>query len=1044
MAPPKQLTLTVLRPDDLLALSVRTVNLRLDASRPGRPRLVRETPGQPAYLVITFPAQSIAEQAFFETAAVNQPAFNPPKTTPAVPSPPALPGGPEQPAAPGNVAAWPAGESRLVFRLPSAVQAIDYSIAGLLDWSLLEPVLPPAARILPGAAGTPSGPPIAEPGDLETSLELPYRLIMSPNVMPGGLRPGWEHAAVPVLHSGRAELWHTRLGSHAGGDHPGFTEASNAAPVPVRAVWSPNFVADGQLPSPETSLTVAMSASDRDQIVILTSGFSGYTLTDDSGPRPYVPAPVDASRLFLSALGGWLTSRGAWQYPVSYELRPVHGPVHEPVHEPVHGVAVPASVAPVVVPLDLIEWDHLATQGRDHYVRLVYEGFLYPFGHRATLVKVTERKVLAPLGADLNPASSPVAYLRQRMYIVVRERDKTYTGEPYQNHGREMPFISSVQITTRVTPEIDDPGNVDSFWVNVGGNPFQFHVTARDLAGQDINFLAPLIFVSLSQTDLTSVMTTYTADADTRRCAAGGQKVAYADPAAGDTLLKTSAFYFTAQLTGESAPYTEAPFIPVLDSASVTIPSLSEILGTRVAVLIQLYAPYLAAGLDPHAGVFAEITSDQPAVAFSADKSGGFAQPDITLTAVSARKGLVSGSPSDAAQGNIDPGKYFGASTAKLFGTIPLGSLIPVDPQTLLASAAQNAPTIRTEAKPNAQHPTELDTILTWQPQVKDFDGTSVTPSLPVNILFNSDGTSALDLKVTIQSHLGGQPPTSSATGELTNFRLQLLGIIDLKIAAIRFTSKNAAKTMVTLDLADKSPIAFDGPLQFVQTLASILPPGLFGGEGPSIKATEKDLKVSYTLALPPMTCGVFSLQNIAITAGLDLPYLDGKPAVEFGFASRSKPFLLTVEIFGGGGFVHLIVDADGVQMVEGALEFGGNFAFDIGVASGGVHAMAGIYFQLKGTDSDLTGFIDIGGEVSVLGIISISLDMNISLSWKHSDQGNEIEGRATLTVSVHVLFFSASVELSVERSFSAGGTDPDVGQLMTTGQWSDYALAFA
>src|SRR5262249_11312321 len=155
-----------------------------------------------------------------------------------------------------------------------------------------------------------------------------------------------------------------------------------------------------------------------------------------------------------------------------------------------------------------------------------------------------------------------------------------------------------------------------------------------------------------------------------------------------------------------------------------------------------------------------------------------------------------------------------------------------------------------------------------------------------------------------------------------------------------------------------------------------ILPPGLFGGEGPSIKATEKDLKVSYTLALPPMTCGVFSLEHIAVTAGLDLPYLDGKPAVEFGFASRSKPFILTVRIFVGGGFVHLIVNADGVQMVEGALEFGGNFAFDIGVASGGVHAMAGIYFQLKGTKSDLTGFIDIGGEVSVLGIISISLDM--------------------------------------------------------------------
>ena len=82
-----------------------------------------------------------------------------------------------------------------------------------------------------------------------------------------------------------------------------------------------------------------------------------------------------------------------------------------------------------VAELDLVEWDHIATQGRDHYVRIVYEGFLYPFGHRVSLVKVTERKVLAPDGGTgNNPASSPVAYLRQRMYIAIRERQKTYTA----------------------------------------------------------------------------------------------------------------------------------------------------------------------------------------------------------------------------------------------------------------------------------------------------------------------------------------------------------------------------------------------------------------------------------------------------------------------------------------------------------------------------------------------------------------------------------------------------------------------------------------
>jgi hypothetical protein len=130
--------------------------------------------------------------------------------------------------------------------------------------------------------------------------------------------------------------------------------------------------------------------------------------------------------------------------------------------------------------------------------------------------------------------------------------------------------------------------------------------------------------------------------------------------------------------------------------------------------------------------------------------------------------------------------------------------------------------------------------------------------------------------------------------------------------------------------------------------------------------------------------------------------------------------------------------------MVEGALEFGGEFSLDVGVASGGVHIMAGIYFQLSGHNSDLTGFVDIGGEVSVLGIISVSIDLNLSLSWQTSNGKSKIEGKATMTVSVHVLFFSASVSITVERSFGSGSGDPKVDELISAGDWAAYAAAFA
>src|SRR5207237_484576 len=159
--------------------------------------------------------------------------------------------------------------------------------------------------------------------------------------------------------------------------------------------------------------------------------------------------------------------------------------------------------------LDLTEWRHVATQARDHYVRVVYDGFLYPFGHRASLVKVTERKVVPPDGGVV---TSPTAYLKQHMYIVVREQEKTYVSAP----DIDMPSYSS-----------ETPGPSASFWVDVGGNGFPFHLTAVDLAGQRISFLAQLIFMSVREPRLEAVQTEYRATPDRRPCVVRGQKIAY-------------------------------------------------------------------------------------------------------------------------------------------------------------------------------------------------------------------------------------------------------------------------------------------------------------------------------------------------------------------------------------------------------------------------------------------------------------------------------------------------------------------------------------
>jgi hypothetical protein len=82
------------------------------------------------------------------------------------------------------------------------------------------------------------------------------------------------------------------------------------------------------------------------------------------------------------------------------------------------------------------------------------------------------------------------------------------------------------------------------------------------------------------------------------------------------------------------------------------------------------------------------------------------------------------------------------------------------------------------------------------------------------------------------------------------------------------------------------------------------------------------------------------------------------------------------------------------------------------------------------------------GGSLSVLGLIKVSVEFNLSFTY---DAGKDkAYGRATLTIEVEVAIFSKSVELTVERAFG-GSNDPTFIEMFTTDDtWSDYALAFA
>lgn len=841
-----------------------------------------------------------------------------------------------------------------------------------------------------------------------------------------------------------------------------------------------------------------MSGYDRYQIVVLTSAFRGYAIDELTA---FVPMPIAASLLMLSSMGAWLRSVGQWDPPYRIVQRPM-GPVEVPreisrlfdaavrprieTRQLAHRTSAAAGVQDFVVPvgqslldarqwiripgyelgeqLDLSQWAHITSQGRDHYVRIVYEGQLKELGHRAALVKVTERRF------EQSPSSGmPVAYLRQYMYVVVREPEKNYEQEGLADEGRGMPF-TRIRLTTLVTPHIDypypDPSNPTndpnkepynpaaitdrSFWVMVDNQDFRFHAQAIDVVGNVIDFSKPLIFVPNSEENLSAVDTAFNEPSNRERRAAAvpGQNVTFApaDPGNQNTSFATEALNFENEGTDR-----ESFFKPRLFSANLHIPAVEHLTGTATITTVRLAAPYLTGGFDDPAnttGAFAELVSQDDngvlqtagmPIGFSASQAGGFATPNLDIRTLTRGAGPLGSELNDALANHFDPAKVFKRGLATLFGVFDLADLLPA------GDADKLAPTMQV-----TRDATTMVTSLDWQTAVQD----PPTPGELVQFLRNPD--TRLDVKTQIRNDLtGASDGSSTLTGQLNHFSLAFFKVLQVNFASFSFTSRTGKKTDVNVALDASAPVQFQGDLEFVEGLRQLIPPGAFG-DGVSIDLLQNPLGVhaGVGIGLPPASVGVFALKNIAFSAGLTIPFLDGKPVVDFAFARRDNPFLLAVALLGGGGFFHIELDTAGIRMLEASFEFGAVAALDIGVASGEVHIMAGIYFKMEkravaeqgGKEmmvSSLTGYLRCGGSLSVLGLVTVSVEFY--LAFTYYAELKKAKGSATLTVEVEVACFSKSISLTVERSFGAQGGDPTFGEMIDTPQlWNEYAAAFA
>jgi hypothetical protein len=1004
------------------------------------------------------------------------------------------------------------GPSRLVYEVPEGTR-ITFTLEGVL-----EAISTMRLRVSPLA--TPAGESTADeraaepPTDLETAIEAPYHLVVSPSPL-GTFR----HSATPVGPGDRSELWRTHLTVRR---TDGTVDDGDSGQRIVRALW--NRDTEHLPPTWNQPLT----RPDRDALVAQTHG----------GIPGNAETPLLVSNLSLSSLGAWFDWRQSWEFGST-----------------------------------VVDYRHQASMGRDGYVRVAYPGLLFPFGHRCFLVNVTERAIkhrdepvaylwqrwfiivrqptrtypptdldnpfgqviVSPLVTpDLDPPpagdsgpfvptrdgvpfpftlttidrggetrswAAPLVFVRawkegQQAGMIQPEdaSPRYFRVRQIQGHGQTVAVAQPVKAgdTSVEVAHLIFDGEIDS--ANITSRPFLTEARAVVPSMRHLSPQAPAVDLVFAKPYLRFGLPGR---------AVGAQPVA-ASPNAGELILALKSAPAAVDFTGGSdrAGGFVAPNLAVrgisralgaigesgdaasrfdagqFDPTSFLAGALPKLFGLfSLSDLLEAgggldEAPaFVADALEPVIKLLAEAQRLKAALA---DAQARLAQ-EVTQGAHDGAKGVaqrakdgldasvaaLGGHLDDlitAVQGLPSTAAAVNDAAAVLAGDLqPLLDAIGVPGVPAAVRSALNKPVQTLHALTELAGKVDgladmlqraaggqVTATLHWQPVLNPWPKPG-DPG-PPNVFKPRPDSLRIDVEVRASA---SAPPAVDIVAEIVDFDLNLIGdgetgLMKLMFRRVGFHAGSTGKPEVDVVFGG---LGFLGPLSFVDRLRELIPFDGFS-DPPYVDVAPDGVTAGFDLTLPSVSVGVFSLENISLGADARIPFLGDAMTVGFHFCSKEAPFRLTVMCIGGGGWLVLRASPKGLVLLELGLEACACLSVDLGVASGSVSIAVGVYLRLEASNGLLTAYFRIRGEVDVLGLISASITLELSLTY-HFETGKLI-GRASLVVEVEVLFFSASVEISVERKLAGSKGDPTMRDVMPPGadgmnaDWAAYCGAFA
>lgn len=647
------LRVQLLRPRDLLQVELQFFGMRLEHCW-GKSYLKPSGDDRNAKIVARFPAQTIAEQSPY----LGDPSCNPTSTSVELPDPP--------------VKARLGHTSRLVFRPFThlgASKELKFELSDLVDWSKWElvvgkfaaPPLTDDGKVdLTKAQPTLVNP--SEPSTLETAIELPYRVIISPDDR-ARFVTGVEPAEGPA--SKRVCLWHAALKTNK---QEGQTRP--AGPV-VRVIWTreegPDFCPQQVL---EGKAVCAVPLNQTDRKALLRA-FTNYSTTTYS-EKPYIPPAMPVRAMALSTLGGWIDGSVEWDPAKSESLQ---------------------------------SWRYRAAAAQDDIVQLSYGGYLMPTGHAAVLIRIAQREWV-------QRGHQRIGYLIKRCYIQVIEREKYFPSLGQLNVGRDLPF-KKIVITRDTTPFLDAPQCLSPdppFWPKVCGQVFRFPLELTDHDGNLTTGTLAMKFVSkkvayptddAGRATLANEISAYMAEVEPgigstqpvglRGSATGSQKIAYVPSVhLGDTSFTTTKLIWAVTKPDDNSDLVrrrigQPPWYPALDEAHIHLDPAQNFGPNSFVTNVKYASPYVTSGFpnegsDQNKGEVFLIAPSSPKFGFPGEHSAGLALPSTQVGAVSRRFGIIGGNPADAvlntSVGQFDPKSFFKDARATLLGAIDLADAV--------------------------------------------------------------------------------------------------------------------------------------------------------------------------------------------------------------------------------------------------------------------------------------------------------------------------------------------------------------------------------